>query len=129
MRAGGRERCGDPRPGPPEYVHADDPEPGAFDRRGYLPNVLRLKVTGIDKRRRNSIIKEHFLPNTQWTCTGTMANGDYWTVNTFNASADDKRTAIVSLRSVPQYFATDTVIVNNSMSDDITRFQCNFSKI
>ena len=58
VRAGGRERCGDPRPGPPEYVHADDPEPGTFDRREYLPNVLRLKVTGIDKRRRNSIIKE-----------------------------------------------------------------------
>ena len=58
VRAGGRERCGDPRPGPPEYVHADDLKPGAFDRRGYLPNVLRLKVTGIDKRRRNSIIKE-----------------------------------------------------------------------
>lgn len=76
-----------------------------------------------------SIIEEHFLPNTQWTCTGTMANGDYWTINTFNASVDDKRAAIVSLRSVPQYFAIDTVIVNNSMSDDITRFQCNFSKI
>jgi hypothetical protein len=58
-----------------------------------------------------------------------MAKGDYWTVNTFNATVDDKRAAMVSLRSVPQYFAIDTVIVNNSMSDDITRFQCNFSKI
>lgn len=91
-------------------------------------HVLTVKLKHA-KVLNGSIIETSFLPNSQWTCTGTMANGDYWTVNTFNASADDKRIAMVSLRSVPQHFAIDIVIVNNSMSDDITRFQCNFSKI
>lgn len=91
-------------------------------------HVLTVKLKHA-KILNGSIIETSFLPNSQWTCTGTMANGDYWTVNTFNASADDTRVAMVSLRSVPQYFAIDTVIVNNSMSDDITRFQCSFSKI
>ena len=76
-----------------------------------------------------SIIETSFLPNSQWTCTGTMANGDYWTVNTFNESADDKRAAMVSLRSVPQYFAVDDIEVCNSMSSDVARFSCSFSKV
>ena len=76
-----------------------------------------------------SIIEEHFLPNTQWTCTGTMANGNYWTVNTFNAAVDDKRATMVSLRSVPQYFAVDNIEVRNSMSSDVARFSCSFSKV
>ena len=76
-----------------------------------------------------SIIEEHFLPNSQWTCTGTMAKGNYWTVNNFNASFDDRRAAMVSLSPVPQNFASDNIEVSNSMSSDVTRFLCTFSKV
>lgn len=88
--------------------------------------TVKLKYA---KALNGSIIEEHFLPNTQWTCTGTMANGDYWTVNTFNASSNDKRAAMVSLRSVPQYFVVDNIEVRNSMSSDVARFSCSFSKV
>ena len=76
-----------------------------------------------------SIIETSFLPNSQWTCTGTMTNGDYWTVNKFNASADDRRAAMVSLSPVPQNFASDNIEVSNSMSSDVARFSCMFSKV
>lgn len=76
-----------------------------------------------------SIIETSFLPNSQWTCTGTMAKGDYWTVNTFNQSFDDRRAAMVSLSPVPQQFAADNIEVRNSMSSDVARFLCTFSKV
>ena len=76
-----------------------------------------------------SIIETSFLPNSQWTCTGTMANTDYWTINNFNASFDDKRVAMVSLSTVPQYFAVDNIEVRNSMSSDVARFFCEFSQV
>ena len=76
-----------------------------------------------------SIIETSFLPNSQWTCTGTMAKGDYWIVNTFNTSFDDRRAAMVSLRSMPQNFDTDNVEVRNSMSSDVAQFLCSFSNV
>ena len=76
-----------------------------------------------------SIIETSFLPNSQWTCTGTMAKGDYWTVNNFNASFDDRRAAMVSLSPVPQNFAADNIEVRNSMSSDVARFLCSFSRV
>ena len=77
----------------------------------------------------DSIIETRFLPNSQWTCTGTMANGNYWTVNNFNQSLDDRRAAIVSLSTVPQIAANDNVEVSDSMSSKVTRFLCTFSKV
>ena len=91
-------------------------------------HILTVKLQHT-KSLNGSIIETSFLPNTQWTCTGTMANGDYWTVNTFNASVDDKRAAIVSLRSVPQYFAVDNIEVRNSISSDVAIFSCSFNKV
>ena len=76
-----------------------------------------------------SIIETSFLPNSQWTCTGTLAKGDYWSINNFSQSADDRRSAMVSLRPVPQYFAVDSIEVRNSMSSDVARFSCEFSKV
>ena len=76
-----------------------------------------------------SIIETSFLPNSQWTCTGTMAKGNYWTINNFNQSFDDRRAAMVSLGSVPQNFASDNIEVRNSMSSDVARFVCMFSKV
>ena len=76
-----------------------------------------------------SIIETSFLLNSQWTCTGTMAKGNYWTVNNFNKSFDDRRAAMVSLSSVPQNFANDNIEVSNSMSSDVARFLCTFSKV
>ena len=86
--------------------------------------TVKLKYA---KSLNGSIIETSFLPNSQWTCTGTMAKGDHWTVNNFNASLDDKRTAIVSLSPVPQDFASDNVEVSNSMSSSVARFLCMFS--
>lgn len=76
-----------------------------------------------------SIIETKLLPNSQWTCTGTMAKGNYWTINNFNQSFDDRRAAMVSLGSVPQNFASDNIEVRNSMSSDVARFLCMFSKV
>ena len=76
-----------------------------------------------------SIIETSFLPSSQWTCTGTMAKGNYWTINNFNQSFDDRRAAIVSLSPVPQNFASDNIEVRNSMSSDVARFLCTFSKV
>ena len=76
-----------------------------------------------------SIIETSFLPNSQWTCTGTMANGNYWTVDIFNASLVDKRAAMVSLSTVPSSFTADDVEVRNSMSSDVAKFLCSFSKV
>ena len=76
-----------------------------------------------------SIIETSFLPNSQWTCTGTMAKGNYWTINNFNQSSDDRRAAMVSLSPVPQNFASDNIEVSNSMSSDVARFLCTFSKV
>ena len=76
-----------------------------------------------------SIIETSFLPNSQWTCTGTMAKGNYWTINNFNQSFDDRRAAMVSLSPVPQNFASDNIEVRNSMSSDVARFLCTFSKV
>lgn len=76
-----------------------------------------------------SIIETSFLPNSQWTCTGTMAKGNYWTINNFNQSFDDRRAAMVSLSPVPQNFASDNIEVRNSMSSDVASFSCMFSKV
>jgi len=76
-----------------------------------------------------SIIETSFLPNSQWTCTGTLSKGDYWTINNFNTSFDDKRAAMVSLSSVPRYVAVDYIEVRNSISSDVARFSCEFSKV
>ena len=76
-----------------------------------------------------SIIETSFLPNSQWTCTGTLTKGDYWTVNNFNQSFDDSRAAMVSLSPVPQNFAGDNIEVRNSMSSDVAKFLCTFSKV
>ena len=93
--------------------------------RHHLLNV-KLKHT---KSLNGSIIETSFVPNSQWTCTGTMAKGDNWTINNFNAASDDRRAAMVSLSPVPQNFASDNIEVRNSMSSDVARFLCIFSKI
>ena len=76
-----------------------------------------------------SIIETSFLPNSQWTCTGTMTKGNYWTINNFNQSFDDRRAAMVSLSPVPQNLANDNIEVSNSMSSNVARFFCTFSKV